>query len=98
MSDAQSPVSIVVAEGDGIGPEITRATLRMLEAAGAHDRKRRRERAVDVRPVLADEAKRQYEDAVKALTGAPQGRQATVGGYGIVVSFPATALPGLTVV
>jgi isocitrate dehydrogenase len=35
MSEAQLPVSIVVAEGDGIGPEITRATLRVLEAAGA---------------------------------------------------------------
>jgi len=30
-----TPVPIVVAEGDGIGPEITRATLHMLEAAGA---------------------------------------------------------------
>ncbi len=29
------PIPVVVAEGDGIGPEITRATLRMLEAAGA---------------------------------------------------------------
>jgi isocitrate dehydrogenase len=28
-------VPIVVAEGDGIGPEITRATLRVLDAAGA---------------------------------------------------------------
>jgi isocitrate dehydrogenase len=35
MTDAQPLVPIVVAEGDGIGPEITRATLKMLEAAGA---------------------------------------------------------------
>lgn len=35
MRDARSPVPIVVAEGDGIGPEITRATVKMLEAAGA---------------------------------------------------------------
>jgi len=35
MTDAPSLVPIVVAEGDGIGPEITRATLKMLEAAGA---------------------------------------------------------------
>ncbi|CAN5623103.1 NADP-dependent isocitrate dehydrogenase [soil metagenome] len=32
-TDSATPV--VVAEGDGIGPEITRATLRILEAAGA---------------------------------------------------------------
>ena len=30
-----APVSIAVAYGDGIGPEITEATLRVLEAAGA---------------------------------------------------------------
>ncbi len=35
MTEAQPIVPIVVAEGDGIGPEITRATLKMLEAAGA---------------------------------------------------------------
>lgn len=35
MTSDQHPVPIVVAEGDGIGPEITRATLSMLEAAGA---------------------------------------------------------------
>ncbi|MDX2011410.1 MAG: NADP-dependent isocitrate dehydrogenase [Myxococcaceae bacterium] len=35
MTSTLSPVPIVVAEGDGIGPEITRATLNMLEAAGA---------------------------------------------------------------
>jgi isocitrate dehydrogenase len=35
MTSAPQPVPIVVAEGDGIGPEITRATLSMLEAAGA---------------------------------------------------------------
>jgi isocitrate dehydrogenase len=35
MTEAQPLVPIVVAEGDGIGPEITRATLKMLEAAGA---------------------------------------------------------------
>lgn len=31
-----SPVSITVARGDGIGPEIMEATLRILKAAGAH--------------------------------------------------------------
>jgi isocitrate dehydrogenase len=30
-----TPIPVVVAEGDGIGPEITRATLRVLDAAGA---------------------------------------------------------------
>ena len=31
---AVSPVRIVVMEGDGIGPEITAATLAVLRAAG----------------------------------------------------------------
>jgi len=31
----QKPVKVVVAEGDGIGPEIMNATLKILEAAGA---------------------------------------------------------------
>ena len=35
MPATESPVTIAVAYGDGIGPEITRATLRILEAAGA---------------------------------------------------------------
>jgi isocitrate dehydrogenase len=35
MTNDSSLVSIVVAEGDGIGPEITRATLKLLDAAGA---------------------------------------------------------------
>ena len=30
-----TPVKIAVANGDGIGPEIMKATLRILEAAGA---------------------------------------------------------------
>ena len=33
--DVPHPTPVVVAEGDGIGPEITRATLRVLDAAGA---------------------------------------------------------------
>ncbi len=33
--DAKNITKITVAEGDGIGPDITRATLRILEAAGA---------------------------------------------------------------
>ncbi len=39
--------TITVAEGDGIGPEITRATLAVLKAAGA---------AVDVQPITVGEA------------------------------------------
>jgi len=35
MNHSQKPVQITVAHGDGIGPEIMRATLRMLEASGA---------------------------------------------------------------
>ena len=31
-----TPVSITIAKGDGIGPEIVDATLRMLEAGGAN--------------------------------------------------------------
>ena len=32
----QTPVKVAVANGDGIGPEIMKATLRILEAAGAN--------------------------------------------------------------
>jgi isocitrate dehydrogenase len=35
MSANRNSVPVTVAEGDGIGPEIVRATLRVLEAAGA---------------------------------------------------------------
>jgi len=35
MSVKIPPIPVVVAEGDGIGPEITHATLRILDAAGA---------------------------------------------------------------
>ena len=35
MSAANAPKSITVARGDGIGPEIMDATLRILEGAGA---------------------------------------------------------------
>lgn len=34
-SEAKSPARVTLIAGDGIGPEITRATLRLLEAAGA---------------------------------------------------------------
>jgi isocitrate dehydrogenase len=47
---AQSAVAVrtvTVAEGDGIGPEITRATLAVLKAAGA---------ALDVQPITVGEA------------------------------------------
>jgi isocitrate dehydrogenase len=49
---------VVVAEGDGIGPEITRATLRVLEAAGA---------SIDWRRVVI--GKQAYESGV--ATGVP---------------------------
>jgi len=42
-----APTKIAVAEGDGIGPEITSATLRILRAAGAH---------VDFVPITVGEA------------------------------------------
>ena len=35
MSPAQSPIRLLVLEGDGIGPEITTATLDVLDAANA---------------------------------------------------------------
>ena len=35
MKNHQRLIPITVAHGDGIGPEIMRATLRMLEASGA---------------------------------------------------------------
>ncbi|MCU0626667.1 MAG: NADP-dependent isocitrate dehydrogenase [Gemmatimonadaceae bacterium] len=35
MSASRNSVPVTIAEGDGIGPEIMRATLRVLEAAGA---------------------------------------------------------------
>ena len=34
--DINAPVKVAVAKGDGIGPEIMDATLRILEAAGAN--------------------------------------------------------------
>lgn len=33
--EVQKPVKVAVANGDGIGPEIMSATLKILEAAGA---------------------------------------------------------------
>ena len=35
-SNTQKQVKVVLAKGDGIGPEIMDATLRILEAAGAN--------------------------------------------------------------
>jgi isocitrate dehydrogenase len=33
--NAKNPIKITIAPGDGIGPEIMEATLRILQAAGA---------------------------------------------------------------
>jgi isocitrate dehydrogenase len=76
-----SPVPVVVAAGDGIGPEITSATLRVLEAAGAPIEVHRIElgEAVYRRGTLSGvdpsawEAIRRHRVLLKAPVTTPQG-------------------------
>ncbi len=60
-------------------------------AVGA--RRRRASRAAAVRAVRVDESEREFEQTLDELAAAPSGIDSTVGGYGLVVSFPPTALP-----
>ncbi|MDA0699725.1 MAG: NADP-dependent isocitrate dehydrogenase [bacterium] len=74
-------IPVVVAEGDGIGPEITRATLRILEAAGAR---------IDWHPVVLGQAA--YERGV--TTGVPDDAWSLIRRHRVLLKGPITTPQG----
>ncbi len=77
----QLKTAITVAEGDGIGPEIMQATLRILEAAGAQ---------LDIQPVEIGE--RSYLAGVK--TGMPEQAWASLRDTRVFLKAPITTPRG----
>ena len=81
MSVPHAPTTVVVAEGDGIGPEITRATLRILEAAGAR---------IDWKPVVLGQVA--YERGV--ATGVPDDAWRALRRHRVLLKGPITTPQG----
>jgi isocitrate dehydrogenase len=81
MHASLPPASIVVASGDGIGPEITRATLRVLAASGA---------ALDVHTVVLGE--RAYLSGVSS--GVPDEAWALLRRHKVLLKGPITTPQG----
>ena len=81
MSVPRVPTPVVVAEGDGIGPEITRATLRVLDAAGAR---------IDWHPVTLGQVA--YERGV--ATGVPDDAWSLLRRHRVLLKGPITTPQG----
>jgi isocitrate dehydrogenase len=81
MNVSESPIPVVVAEGDGIGPEITRATLRILDAAGAR---------IDWKPVVLGQVA--YESGV--ATGVPDDAWSLLRKHEVLLKGPITTPQG----
>jgi isocitrate dehydrogenase len=81
MDSVSERIPVVVAEGDGIGPEITRATLRILEAAGAR---------IEWHPVVLGLAA--YESGV--ATGVPDDAWSLLRRHGVLLKGPITTPQG----
>ena len=81
MDVSQKPIPVVVAEGDGIGPEITRAALRVLDAAGAR---------IDWRPVVLGQVA--YERGV--ATGVPDDAWSLLRQHRVLLKGPITTPQG----
>ncbi len=81
MDGSQHPIPVVVAEGDGIGPEITRATLRILDAAGAR---------IDWKPVVLGQVA--YESGV--ATGVPDDAWTLLRKHKVLLKGPITTPQG----
>jgi isocitrate dehydrogenase len=77
----ETRIPVVVAEGDGIGPEITRATLRVLDAAGA---------AIDWHRVVLGEAA--YRSGV--ATGVPDEAWEALRRHRVLLKGPITTPQG----
>jgi isocitrate dehydrogenase len=81
MTTVSERIPVVVAEGDGIGPEITRATLRILDAAGAR---------IDWRPVVLGQVA--YERGV--ATGVPDDAWSLLRRHKVLLKGPITTPQG----